>query len=94
MVGLEEGSVVDMTLIAALPSDYLDYTTKYGDTFDTLALEMYNDEFGASIIMNSNRNHIGTLIFEAGIHLRIPVFDNGVNTSALPPWRQRNDYIL
>ena len=62
--------------------------TVQGDTFDGLALEFYDDEFKASLIMAANPDHCSTLIFEAGIEIRIPVLDGATTPATLPPWRQ------
>lgn len=59
-----------------------------GDTFDTLALEFYNDEKKASRIIAENLDHCDTLIFEAGVELRIPVITDVDLPETLPPWRR------
>ena len=43
--------------------------TADGDTFDALALEFYNDEQKASLIIAENPDYCDTLIFEAGVTL-------------------------
>lgn len=59
-----------------------------GDTFDRLALEFYNDEKKASLIIVQNLDHCDTLIFEAGVELRIPIVDDVELPETLPPWRR------
>lgn len=59
-----------------------------GDTFDRLALEFYNDEKKASLIIGQNLDHCDTLIFEAGVELRIPIVDDVELPETLPPWRR------
>lgn len=59
-----------------------------GDTFDRLALEYYNDEKKASLIMSQNLDHCDTLIFEADVELRIPTVDDVELPETLPPWRR------
>lgn len=63
--------------------------TVQGDTFDSLALIAYDDEFKASLIMQANPDYCGTLIFDAGVTLRIPVLDGAEAAATLPPWRQQ-----
>ncbi len=64
------------------------YITIEGDTFDSLALAFYNNERLASVIMQANPDHCGTLIFEAGIRLAIPEAAAVAAPETLPPWRR------
>jgi Phage Tail Protein X. len=66
---------------------YYKYTTMQGDTFDTVALAFYDDEMKASAIMQANPDKIETIIFDAGIELRVPVIPSE-SASTLPPWRR------
>lgn len=66
---------------------YYEYETTEGDTFDSIALKFYNDEFKSSEIMKINPNYITVLIFEAGVKLRIPILETKV-PSTLPPWKR------
>lgn len=67
---------------------YKDIKTVEGDTFDGLALEFYDDEQQAGLIIWANPNHCDTLIFEAGVELRIPIVKNVALPETLPPWRR------
>lgn len=67
---------------------YESLTTVEGDTFDRLALEYYNDEKLASEIIGANLDYCTTLIFEAGVTLRIPILDDVETPETLPPWRR------
>ena len=62
--------------------------TVEGDMFDKLALEYYNDEKKAAIIIRENLDYCDVLIFEAGVELRIPVLDDVELPETLPPWRR------
>ena len=64
------------------------HITIEGDTFDVLALEYYNDEKMASIIIQANPDHCATLIFDAVIPLRIPAASAAESPETLPPWRR------
>ena len=64
------------------------YITVEGDTFDSLALQFYNDEKLASTIIQANPNHCDTLIFDAGVSLTIPEAVAVVMPETLPPWRR------
>ena len=67
---------------------YVDYETTAGDTYDMLAFAAYNDEMKSSYIAQANRLHIDTLIFDAGVKIRIPVLDISDKPETLPPWRR------
>ena len=67
---------------------YQEHITVEGDTFDALALQYYNDEMLASRIIAANLDHCGTLIFEAGIVLRVPAISTVATPATLPPWRR------
>lgn len=67
---------------------YQEHITVEGDTFDALALEYYNEEQLASRIISANPDHCSTLVFEAGVALRIPIVDGAETPETLPPWRR------
>lgn len=69
-------------------SKYIDYTTRLGDTFDELALQVYNDEKLASCIIRENPDYADVLIFEEQVALKIPVFDETETPETLAPWRR------
>lgn len=64
------------------------YITEENDTFDKLALDFYGDEKYSVFIMQINPKYIGTIQFEYGIELIIPILKNR-DTSTLPPWKSR-----
>jgi phage tail protein X len=66
---------------------YYTYTTLQGDTFDSIALDFYNDETYSSNIIQANSNHTKVIVFDAGTVLRIPVIEAPAPTT-LPPWRR------
>lgn len=67
---------------------YKKYITRSGDTYDLLAIAFYDDEMKASYIMQANERYIGTIMFDAGIELKIPVLDIMETPETLPPWRR------
>lgn len=69
-------------------NEYKEYTTRAGDTFDLLAIAAYDEEKMASYIIQANPLYMGTIVFEAGIKLKIPVLNNTEKPSTLPPWRR------
>jgi phage tail protein X len=66
----------------------LEYITRAGDTFDTLALDAYGEERLAHLIIQANPDYAATLIFVADTALVIPVIDAAVTPETLPPWRR------
>lgn len=66
---------------------YFEYTTQAGDTFDILALDAYNDETKAHVIIQANPEYASVLIFDAGVTLKIPVIEPTA-ASTLPPWKR------
>lgn len=67
---------------------FLFYVTKQGDTFALLSLAMYGAEGYAWRIIQANPDHAGTLVFDAGIELTLPIYEDGDEGENLPPWRQ------
>lgn len=64
------------------------YTTSQGDTFDELALQAYNDEMQAHNIVEANPDYAGVLVFDAGVRLKIPIYESVETVRTLAPWRQ------
>lgn len=71
----------------ALADEYGYYTTKQGDTFDIIALKLYDDEFKSSLLIQTNPQHISTIIFSAGVRLKYPVIEDEI-PETLPPWKR------
>ena len=70
---------------------YKDYTTREGDTFDALALQMYNEETLAHYIIEFNPDYADVLIFDANVALRLPIIEDAETPETLPPWRRDNE---
>lgn len=67
---------------------YKEYTTREGDTFDALALEMYGEETLAHYIIEFNPDYADVLIFDANVALRLPIVEEAEMPDTLPPWRR------
>lgn len=67
---------------------YYEYTTRAGDTFDSLALQLWNNEKLAHHIITFNPDYSDVLIFEANISLRLPIIEDIKVSETLPPWRK------
>ena len=70
---------------------YKEYTTREGDTFDALALEMYGEETLAHYIIEFNPDYADVLIFDANVHLLLPIVEDVEMPDTLPPWRRDSE---
>lgn len=61
------------------------YTTKQGQTWDDIALEVYGEEKYADYLMQNNFELLDILIFSAGTTLNTPELILTVEGDA-PPW--------
>lgn len=67
--------------------DYMEYLTVEGDTFDIVALDMYDDEFKSHLIMQANPKYIHYIQLPAGVTLKIPIIEDEP-ADTLPPWKR------
>lgn len=63
------------------------YITVQGDMWDSIAYKCYGDESGINVLMDANQAYLDTVIFPAGVELKIPEYVKPV-TNILPPWRR------
>ena len=70
---------------------YKEYTTREGDTFDALALEMYGEETLAHYIIEFNPDYADVLIFDANVAIRLPIVEDVETPDTLPPWRRDSE---
>lgn len=68
-------------------TSYYECTTQDGDTFDLLALDMYNDERLAHYIIEYNPDYADVIVFEGGVQLKLPVVEEAETSETVPPWR-------
>jgi len=66
---------------------YGQYTTKQGDTFDIMALRLYDDEFKATLLIQANPQYVATITFPAGVSLKYPIIEDDT-PETLPPWKR------
>ena len=62
------------------------YTTKSGDSFDSIAYQFFGDSRYLPELINANRDLITNFIFSAGIELEIPEVQT-VKKVKTPPWK-------
>ena len=59
-----------------------------GDSFDQLALQLYNDEKMAHLIIEANPDYADVVIFEECVPIVLPIFDDTALPETLAPWRR------
>jgi len=64
------------------------YTTVLGDTWDIIAFKVYGKEKYAKQLVETNINHVETVIFSAGTVLNVPEITSSPDNSSLPPWKR------
>lgn len=71
----------------AMHRDNYTYTTLNGDTFDSIALDFYNNENLSSHIIIANPKFRKVIIFKGGETIKVPIVEQEPATT-LPPWKQ------
>ena len=66
---------------------YKDYTTREGDTFDALALEMYGEEMLANYIAEFNPDYADVMTLKANVDIPLPNVEGAQTPETLTPWR-------
>ena len=64
------------------------YTTVSGDTWDIIAYKAMGSCSYTDLLMQNNRDHIGTAIFSAGVVLSLPTITESTMAKNLPPWKK------
>lgn len=64
----------------------LDYTTKSGDTWDLIALNVYGSELKADWLIQNNPRYIHIVRFDSGTVLSTPALP-AEKSGDLPPWK-------
>ena len=63
------------------------YTTIQGDTWDVIAYKKLGSTDYTDQLIGANLEHVGTLLFSAGVSLRLPEIERKCSGS-LPPWKR------
>ncbi|QGQ97056.1 LysM domain-containing protein [Paenibacillus psychroresistens] len=66
---------------------YYLYTALSHDTFDSIALDFYNEETLSGNIISANPQYRNTILFSGGEVLQIPVIEVKA-AETLPPWKR------
>lgn len=66
-----------------------DYITKQGDTFDSIAKQIYGDEKYFVDIIQANYDERNTVVFSSGTILKLPEINTiEADTVTSIPWRE------
>lgn len=69
-------------------TQYLEHTTSEGQRWDWIAFKYYEDVSKMGLLIEENQHIPITPTLPAGLILRIPVIEQSIDTSELPPWKQ------
>lgn len=70
-----------------MPDRYFEYVTLAGDTFDSIALDFYDQEYLSSKIIEANPQFRNVIVFSGGEKLIVPIIEIEPE-STLPPWKR------
>lgn len=71
-------------------ADYFLYTALAGDNFDSIALDFYDEESYAPVLLQANPQHRNIILFAGGEQLKVPVIAPTPTAGTLPPWKRGN----
>lgn len=63
------------------------YTTTQGDTWDMIAYRKLGSTNYTDRLISANTEHVGTILFPAGVTLRLPEITEKTSGD-LPPWKR------
>lgn len=72
-------------------SNIVEYITKEGDRWDTIAFKAYGDPSLVSGIIEANSTISIGVILEAGTRVIVPILEQGeiqIDSELLPPWKR------
>lgn len=71
--------------------NFVEYVTKQGDRWDTIAFKAYGDASLINGIIEANTSIIISPILEAGTRVIVPILESGeiqIDSELLPPWKR------
>lgn len=72
-------------------SNFVEYVTKQGDRWDTIAFKAYGDASLVNGLIESNPTIVISAILEAGTRVIVPILESGeiqIDSELLPPWKR------
>ena len=71
--------------------NFVEYVTKQGDRWDTIAFKAYGDSSLINGIIEANTSIVISPILEAGTRVIVPILESGeiqIDSELLPPWKR------
>lgn len=71
--------------------NFVEYVTKQGDRWDTIAFKAYGDASLINGIIEANTSIVISPILEAGTRVIVPILESGeiqIDSELLPPWKR------
>lgn len=72
-------------------ANFVEYVTKQGDRWDTIAFKAYGDATLINGIIEANTSIVISPILEAGTRVIVPILESGdiqIDSELLPPWKR------
>ena len=72
-------------------ASFVEYVTKQGDRWDTIAFKAYGDASLINGIIEANTSIVISPILEAGTRVIVPILESGeiqIDSELLPPWKR------
>lgn len=72
-------------------ANFVEYVTKQGDRWDTIAFKAYGDASLINGIIEANTSIVISPILEAGTRVIVPILESGeiqIDSELLPPWKR------
>ena len=66
----------------------MEYITAAGDTFDTIAHQIYGNAEMVKPIIEANPDFSDVVVFDYGVTITVPDKDETDDSASLPPWRR------
>lgn len=67
------------------------YVTSQGDTWDSIAYDLFGSEEYMGILMDANLDLLDILVFSSGTVIQVPEEMSEETDEDMPFWRQDND---
>jgi len=71
--------------------NFVEYVTKQGDRWDTIAFKAYGDSTLVNGIIEANTSIVISPILEPGTRVIVPILESGeiqIDSELLPPWKR------
>lgn len=72
-------------------ANFVEYVTKQGDRWDTIAFKAYGDASLVNGIIEANTSIVISPILEIGTRVIVPILEPGeiqIDSELLPPWKR------